>query len=96
MDFVEFRVTLDGQTFDVPDDLTLEETVSLEKTLDCSWFEIQPVRSAQHCQAVLITLLARTLPWDEAAKHVGSWTQAEAIAKIEIAQLKTEPDGDTE
>lgn len=88
--FVELLVKVDGGTVVFPDDLTLDETESLERTLECSWSDIQPLSSARHCRAVLLTLAARTQSWDDAVVKVGALTQSEAVALFELKPAEAE------
>lgn len=43
------------------DDLTLDEAFKIEKVAGCNWGEIEPVRSAAHCRAILAVCMADRL-----------------------------------
>jgi len=43
------------------DDLTLDECFMIEKVAGCTWGEIEPVRSASHCRAILAVCMAERL-----------------------------------
>ena len=43
------------------DDLTLDEAFKIEKAAGCTWGEIEPVRSAAHCRAILAVCMAERL-----------------------------------
>jgi hypothetical protein len=43
------------------DDLTLDEAFAIEKAAGCNWSEIEPVRSAAHCRAIVGVCLGTRL-----------------------------------
>ena len=43
------------------DDLTLDEAFMIEKVTGCTWDQIEPVRSAGHCRAILAVCMAERL-----------------------------------
>ena len=43
------------------DDLTLDEAFKIEKVASCNWGEIEPVRSAAHCRAILAVCMSERL-----------------------------------
>lgn len=43
------------------DDLTLDEAFLIEKVAGCTWDEIDPVRSAAHCRAILVACMGQRL-----------------------------------
>ena len=43
------------------DDLTLDEAFKIEKVAGCTWGEIEPIRSAAHCRAILAVCMSDRL-----------------------------------
>lgn len=43
------------------DDLTLDEAFKIEKVAGCTWAEIEPLRSAAHCRAILAVCMGDRL-----------------------------------
>jgi len=43
------------------DDLTLDEAFMIEKVAGCTWGDIEPVRSAAHCRAILAVCMGQRL-----------------------------------
>ena len=62
------------------DDLTLDEAFKIEKVAGCNWGEIEPVRSAAHCRAILAVCMAErlTLSMEEVE------TRLKAIKVVEL------------
>lgn len=56
------------------DDLLLDEAIAIEKLTGRSWVEINPLRSAQDCRAILKAFWARDVGEDEAEKKVVALT----------------------
>jgi hypothetical protein len=77
-----FRVTVDGQQF-MADDLTLDEAIAIEKELDTTWQYINPLRSGEHCRAIMVAFLSRSRTVDEARKVVGGLSVKQALAAVE-------------
>jgi len=80
---LNWRIDLDDLHV-TEEDLTLEEADLLERLLDCTWGEMDPLRSARHA-AALIRILLRTrldLPDEEAADRVKSLTVKATLAAL--------------
>ena len=59
---VGMRWVIDFEGLNVTeDDLTLDEAFKIEKVAGCNWGEIEPVRSAAHCRAILAVCMAERL-----------------------------------
>lgn len=86
-----FRVTVEGESF-VVDDLTLDEAIAIEKALDTTWAYINPLRSAEHCRAIMQAFLARTRSVEEAAKIVGGMSIKAATEAVEHVPEDDLPD----
>lgn len=79
-----YQVSIDGVGVFTTDDLTLAEAVAVEAETGHSWYEFNPFRSAQDCQALMVAFLRRTLSEDVARKQVEAMTLKEAIASLDI------------
>lgn len=88
------QFTVDDKTYRT-DDLTLDETVAIEKECGCSWLDMNPFRSANQCRAILRTFIAREVSVEEATKRVGSMTVGETTGSMKVADddLPNEFDG---
>jgi hypothetical protein len=75
------------------DDLTLNEAYAIEKAAACNWAEIDPVRSANHCRAVVgVCLESRLgLTRDEVETRLGSLTVSELVDAISRAEVTPVP-----
>jgi hypothetical protein len=62
------------------DDLTLDEAFSIEKAAGCNWSEIEPVRSAAHCRAIIGVCLGTRLKLTQPEVE-------EKLAKIKVSEL---------
>ena len=74
------------------DDLTLNEAYAIEQAAACNWSEIDPVRSANHCRALVgVCLESRLgLTHDEAEARLCALTVSElvdAISRREVAPV---------
>lgn len=78
------QVTIDGVGSFLTDDLTVAESVAIEKATGRSWYELNPFRRAEDCQEVMVAFLARTVGEDVARKQVGAMTVAEVVDCLEV------------
>lgn len=74
------------------DDLTLNEAYAIEKAAACNWVEIDPVRSANHCRALVAVCLESRLGLsrDEAEARLAALTVSElvdAISRVEVTPV---------
>lgn len=79
------------------DDLTLDDCEEIERRLNATWAEIDPLRSARHAKVIAIFLLHRKggMDQDEAAATVGALKVNEFLGMYGMADpdLPTETDG---
>jgi hypothetical protein len=75
------------------DDLTLNEAYAIEKAAACNWAEIDPVRSANHCRAVVgVCLESRLgLTLDQVDARLGSLTVSELVDAISRTEVTPVP-----
>ncbi len=66
------------------EDLTIDEAYRVENESGGNWRDIDPLRSAAHARALLVTLFQtrRGLSYDEAVFEAGQLTVAETLASI--------------
>lgn len=76
-----YRVTVEGTSYST-DDLTLDEAVAIEKATGISWLYLNPVRSAEHCKAIMVAFLSRDRTPAEAEAVVGKLSLAAATAAV--------------
>lgn len=81
-----------GELTVTEDDLTLNEAYAIEKAAGCNWGEIDPVRSANHCRAIVgVCLESRLkLTHDEVEARLDALTVSElvdAISRTEVAPV---------
>lgn len=76
-----FQITVGEEKFRT-DDLLLDEAIAIEKETGHSWVEINPLRSAQDCRAILKTLWARQVGPVEAEKRVAVLTLRDVLACV--------------
>lgn len=82
-----------GDLLVTEDDLTLNEAYAIEKAAACNWVEIDPVRSANHCRAVVgVCLESRLkLTHDEAEARIDALTVSELVDAISRTEVTPVP-----
>lgn len=73
-----FELILDGRTYST-DQMSVAEAVELEKVLDKTWRELNPLSSAEEFQAFAAICLRRDHPSDQAAKMAAELPLGEAL-----------------
>ncbi len=82
-----FIVKLGDKEFNT-DYLTIDEAKAIEKETRRTWGTINPFRSAEDCQAIMVTFLSRSTEEgglgdrDAAVKKVGKMSVKEALAAL--------------
>lgn len=87
IDFEDLKVT--------EDDLTLDEAFAIEKAAGCNWSEIEPVRSAAHCRAIIAVCLGTrcNLTVDEVEKRLAAIKVSELLKGIRREEVSPPPLG---
>jgi hypothetical protein len=82
-----------GDLLVTEDDLTLNEAYAIEKAAACNWVEIDPVRSANHCRAVVgVCLESRlNLSHAEVEARLGALTVSELVDAISRREVTPVP-----
>ena len=75
------------------DDLTLDEAFKIEKVAGCTWGEIEPIRSAAHCRAILAVCMAErlNLSMDEVEVRLKAIKVVELLKSIKREQVSPAP-----
>lgn len=74
-----FELTINGRTYNT-DQLSVAETVELEKMLGHTWRELNPLASAEEFQAFATICLRRDHPADQAVKLAAELPLGAALA----------------
>lgn len=82
-----------GDLLVTEDDLTLNEAYAIEKAAACNWVEIDPVRSANHCRAVVgVCLESRlNLSHAEVEARLDALTVSELVDAISRREVTPVP-----
>ena len=82
-----------GDLLVTEDDLTLNEAYAIEKAAACTWVEIDPVRSANHCRAIVgVCLESRLgLTHAEVEARIGTLTVSELVDAISRREVTPVP-----
>lgn len=75
------------------DDLTIDEAMLIESMANCTWAEIDPVRSAAHCRAILAACLSQrhNLSASEANEKLKGLTVVELLGAIKRTEVNRAP-----
>ena len=75
------------------DDLTLDEAMLIERMANCTWAEIDPVRSAAHSRAILAACLSQrnALTPDEANERLKSLKVVDLLSAIKRVEVNPAP-----
>jgi hypothetical protein len=75
------------------DDLTLDEAMLIESMANCTWAEIDPVRSAAHSRAILAACLSQrqNLTADEANKKLKALKVVDLLGAIKRTEVNPAP-----
>lgn len=85
IDFEDLKVT--------EDDLTLDEAFAIERAAGCNWSEIEPVRSAAHCRAIVAVCMGSrlNLTADEVEKRLAAIKVSELLKGIRREEVTPPP-----
>lgn len=75
------------------DDLTLDEAMLIETMSGCTWAEIDPVRSATHCRAILAACISQRqgLTPEEATEKLKPLKVVELLRSIKREEVNPAP-----
>lgn len=85
------RITIEGVGSFLTDDLTLDETIAIERETGHSWYGINPFTSGADCMAIMVAFLSRTLDPEVARKQIGSMAVRDVLAAVDVVEEDGRP-----
>jgi hypothetical protein len=87
-----WKIIYDGETY-TEDDLTLNEASTVERLTGTNWGLLNPVSSAQECQAIIAACLhhRQGVKLSDASKQAGQMSAKDAVAAITSYEVEAAP-----